>query len=204
MLRQKHYYGLNHLHYLTRSTYRRTRLFDSERFKRQWVQTLDELRSEFGFKIIGYVLMPEHFHLLIWPSTDLNPSQILQKLEDRTALFILKNLKDNASYPWCQKMLSRVKLPSTVHHHAHFRVWQRGGYDMNIWSPRKRQEKLNYMHANPVTRKLVKKPVELGVVQLEILFSGRCFHTLDGPNVASAYMPECGTYAPPATRSSNR
>jgi putative transposase len=158
VLRQKHYYGLNHLHYLTRSTYRRARLFDSERFKHQFVGTLDVLRSELHFKIIGYVLMPEHLHLLIWPSADPNPSEILQKLEDRTAQFILKNLKDNASYPWCGKMLSRVELPPTVHHHAHFRVWQRGGYDLNIWSPRKRQEKLNYMHANPVTRKLVEKP----------------------------------------------
>jgi putative transposase len=155
VLRQKHYYGLNHFHYLTRSTYQRARLFDSERFKRRWVRTLDELRSEFGFKTIGYVLMPEHFHLLIWPSANPNPSEILQKLEDRTALFILKN--DNTSYPWYRKMLSRVKLPPTVHYHAHFRVWQRGGYDLNIWSPKKRQEKLNYMHANPVTRKLVEK-----------------------------------------------
>ena len=88
----------------------------------QFVGTLDVLRSELHFKIIGYVLMPEHFHLLIWPSADPNPSEILQKLEDRTALFILKNLKDNASYPWRRKMLSRVKLPPTVHHHAHFRV----------------------------------------------------------------------------------
>jgi hypothetical protein len=40
--------------------------------------------------------MPEHFQLLIWPSADSNPSEILQKLEDRTTLFILKNLKDDA------------------------------------------------------------------------------------------------------------
>jgi hypothetical protein len=28
-------------------------------------------------------------------------------------------------------------------------------YDMNIWSPKKRDEKLNYMHNNPVKRGLV-------------------------------------------------
>ncbi len=63
MLRQHHFYGGNHLHYLTSSTYRRARLFDSERFKGQFVGTLDDLRTEFDFRIIGYVLMPEHFHL---------------------------------------------------------------------------------------------------------------------------------------------
>src|SRR5208283_4061953 len=88
----EHYYGLNHLHYLTNSTYRRAHLFDSERFKNHWVVTRGELRRELGFKIIGYVLMPEHFHALIWPTAQANPSAIMQKLEDRTALFILKNL----------------------------------------------------------------------------------------------------------------
>jgi REP element-mobilizing transposase RayT len=98
----QHYYGLNHLHCLTNSTYRCARLYDSERFRNQWVVTLGDLRRELGFKIIGYVLMPEHFHALIWPTGQANPSQIMQKLEDRTALFILKNLKENLSYPWCQ------------------------------------------------------------------------------------------------------
>jgi REP element-mobilizing transposase RayT len=116
----QHYYGLNHLHYLTNSTYRRARLYDSERFRNQWVATLGDLRRELGFKIIGYVLMPEHFYALIWPAAQANPSRIMQKLEDRTALFILKNLKENLRYPWCQRMLARVTLPPTVHHHATF------------------------------------------------------------------------------------
>jgi hypothetical protein len=41
---QRHYYGLNHLHFLTASTYRRARLFDAERFRRHLVKTLEELR----------------------------------------------------------------------------------------------------------------------------------------------------------------
>jgi len=79
-------------------------------------------------------------------------------LEDRTALFILKDLRKNLGFPWCQKMLARVTLPATVHHHAHFRLWQRKGYDMNIWTAKKVEEKLNYMHNNPVKRGLVKEP----------------------------------------------
>jgi len=156
----RHYYGLHHLHYLTASTYRRARLFDSERFRHQWVAVLDDLRRELKFQILGYVLMPEHFHVLIWPGPEANPSAIMQKLKDRTALFILKSLREKPGHPWCQKMLAQVTLPATVHHHAHFRVWQRKFYDMNIWSPKKRNEKLNYMHNNPVKRGLVTHPCE--------------------------------------------
>ncbi len=141
--RQRHFYDLNHLHYLTTSTYRRARLFDAERFKPNFITTLGNLRTELGFRIVGYGLMPEPCHLLLWPSKLANPSQIMQQLEERTAKFILKNLRQNLQFPWCQRMLDRVKLPATVHDHAHFRVWQRRFYGMNIWSEKKRLEKLN-------------------------------------------------------------
>jgi putative transposase len=154
----QHDFGLNQLHYATKSTYRRARLYDSECFRNQWVASLGDLRRELGFKIIGYVLMPEHFHALVWPTPEVDPSQIMQKLEDRTAAFILKNLRENLGFPWCRRMLVRVTLPPTVHHHAHFRVWQRKCCDMNIWTAKKVEEKLNYMHNNPVKQGLVKEP----------------------------------------------
>jgi hypothetical protein len=37
-------------------------------------------------------------------------------------------------------------------------VWQRRFYDFNVWSEKKRIEKLRYMHRNPVTRGLVREP----------------------------------------------
>jgi putative transposase len=36
--------------------------------------------------------------------------------------------------------------------------WQRRFYDFNVWSDRKRIEKLRYMHRNPVRRGLVLEP----------------------------------------------
>jgi REP element-mobilizing transposase RayT len=140
--RRQHYNGLNHLHYLTANIYRRARIFDSDRFKLRFIRTLDDLRAELVFRIIGWVLMPEHCHLLIWPSELAHPSQIMQMLAERTANFTLRNLRQNLEFPWCQKMLVRFELPPSVHHHAHYRVWQRGGYDLNVWSEKKRLEKL--------------------------------------------------------------
>jgi REP element-mobilizing transposase RayT len=55
-------------------------------------------------------------------------------------------------------MLKRFELPATVHHHAHHRVWNRRGYDMNVWSEKKRAEKIDYMHNNPVKRGWVTQP----------------------------------------------
>ena len=158
MSRQRHYYGLNHLHYLTASTYRRARVFDSPRFRNRFVKTLHALRALLGFKIFGWVLMPEHFHLLIWPSARAHPSRLIQSLKQRTAIFILRNLRENQEHPWCRKMLERLTLPSTVHLHGPYRLWQRRFYGLNVWSEKKRLEKLTYMHNNPVKRRLVSSP----------------------------------------------
>jgi len=84
--------------------------------------------------------------------------RLMQRLEERVAKFILKNLRQNSEFAWCRRMLDRFRLPPTVHHHAHYRVWQRRFYDFNVWTDRKIREKLDYMHNNPVERRLVEKP----------------------------------------------
>ena len=74
MTRLRRFYDLNHLHFVTTSTYRRARVFDSDRFQRKFITSLADLRVELSFRIIGYVLMPKHCHLLLWPSESANPS----------------------------------------------------------------------------------------------------------------------------------
>lgn len=160
----RRYYGLNDLHFITASTYRRARLFDSKRFRQNFAKTLAALPLRFEFKIFGYVLMPEHFHLLIWPSREADPSKILKSLKGRTAKFILRNLLDNRELPWCRQMLSKSRLPPSVHDESHYRIWQRRFYDINVWTERKRLEKLSYMHGNPVKRGLVVSP-ENGLIR---------------------------------------
>jgi len=160
MPRLVRHYGQNHLHFITTSTYHRARLFDAEAFRNLFVRALDQVRDSLGFHLLGYVLMPEHFHLLIWPAAQADPSVILQSLKVRTAMVILARLRKSPAQPWCVKMLARTALPASVHSPATHRVWQRRFYDMNVWSDAKVQEKLKYMHGNPVKRGLVRSPDE--------------------------------------------
>ena len=55
-------------------------------------------------------------------------------------------------------MLEKIVLPETVHDESTYRVWR--FYDFNVWSESKRLEKLQYMHGNPVKRRLVVNPVD--------------------------------------------
>jgi hypothetical protein len=80
---------------------------------------------------------------------------ILKGLKEQTATRILKTLRENPQYPWCRKMLARLRLPPTVHDESHYRVWVRRFYSFNVYSEKKWLEELNTMHHNPVKRGLV-------------------------------------------------
>ena len=177
MAKQHHFYDGNHLHFITASTYRRTRLFDSPRFRSQFVEALNRLRSELRFQLVGYVLMPEHFHLLIWPNETANPSRIVGGLKQRTAKSIIGNLK-SCGQAWCQQMLRQITLPESVHDESTYRVWQRRFYDFSVWSKRKRLEKLDHAR-QPGEAEVGGDPSRLALVELEVLPSDRSTLTMD-------------------------
>jgi REP element-mobilizing transposase RayT len=52
------------LHFITSSTYRRTKLFDSHRFRCDFAEVLRQFSQERSLLLVGWVLMPEHFQRL--------------------------------------------------------------------------------------------------------------------------------------------
>jgi putative transposase len=158
MPHRKRHYDPGQLQFITASVYRRAPLFLSDRFRRNFVETLAAVRQETKFLLIGWVLMPDHFHLLLKPEPVESTPLILKTLKEETATHILKILREHQQYPWCRKMLARLRLPPTVHDESHYQLWQRRSYPFNVYSEKKRLEKLDYMHNNPVKRGLVSLP----------------------------------------------
>jgi putative transposase len=89
--------------------------------------------------------MPEHFHLLISEPEIGDPSTVMQVLKQRYAQHVLRTKRKNA----VQEALFDAE---PIH------VWQARFYDFNVWTKRKRIEKLRYMHRNSVKRGLVASP----------------------------------------------
>ncbi|MGH9774819.1 MAG: REP-associated tyrosine transposase [Candidatus Acidiferrales bacterium] len=145
----KRYYGKDELHFITCSCYRRLPLLGSARARNTFVEVLRKVRDKRGFALVGYVVMPEHFHLLITEPPVGTPSSVLQVLKQRVSLE-LRRVERNRE-PECGRHLDRSKdiLPQ---------FWHRRFYDLNVWSQKKKTEKLEYMHMNPVKRGLVTSP----------------------------------------------
>jgi putative transposase len=114
------------------------------------VKVLGDVRKRYEFALVGFVVMPEHVHLLIGEPKKGNPSKVIQALK-QSASRRLRSKSRQKSSP------NQLRLRFTVvEQHSH--LWQRRFYDFNVWSPKKKLEKLKYMHSNPVKRGLVKDP----------------------------------------------
>jgi len=147
--RLKRYYGQGHLHFITCSCYHRLPLLRSTHAKNLFTKTLGEVRERFGFALVGYVVMPEHIHLLIGEPKHATPSSVMQVLKQRVSYRLRHKRRAHAA----QLRLRFDRLDDSLP-----RFWQLRFHDFNIWSHKKRVEKLQYMHLNPVKRGLVTHP----------------------------------------------
>jgi putative transposase len=142
----KRYYGAGHLHYITCSCDPGKRCLGTDGHRDLFLKILEEVRNEHRFVVLGNVVMPEHFHLLMSEPQVGTPSTAMQSVKQRFAQRVVpRRRRRNSTQGWLSKS---EPMP----------VWQPRFYDFNVWTEHKRVEKLRYMHRNPVKRGLVQEP----------------------------------------------
>jgi len=143
------YYGAGYLHFITTSCYRRRALLGSPRKRDLFLNVLESVRKRYRFVVVGYVVMPEHVHLLLSEPERGDPSRVMQAIKQGFARRVLRKQRT-------QRDARQESLWSAAHDVDH--IWQRRFYDFVVFTENKRIEKLRYMHRNPVKRGLVLEP----------------------------------------------
>jgi len=142
------WYGGHDLHFLTCSCYHRQPELRTAQRRDLFLRVLEQARLRYRFVVIGYVVMPEHFHLLITEPEVGDPSVVMKVIKERfTKILHRKPTHPNPADEWGTRTGTG-------------RIWQKRFYDFNVSTPEKRIEKLRYMHRNPVKRGLVAAPEE--------------------------------------------
>ena len=140
-------YGAHHLHFITCSCYRRLPFLNSARARDRFLSVLEQTRQRYRFVVVGYVVMPEHVHLLVSEPEVGTPSTVMQVVKQRTARALLPRRKRHD--PRQRELFGEGFRRA---------FWQARFHDFNVWTTKKRIEKLRYMHRNPVKRGLVETP----------------------------------------------
>jgi putative transposase len=148
----KRYYGRGDLHFVTFSCYRRLPLLLTIRARNVFVKALGAIRDRYEFRLVGYVVMPEHVHLLLSEPPKSTPSVVLKVLKHRVARDLRRKKRTGRD--------GELRLAFMTGDAGLLRFWQPRFHDFNVYSRYKLRQKLEYMHENPVKRGLVKNPGE--------------------------------------------
>ena len=156
----KRFQQTRQIHFLTFSCYHRQPKFTNASTCGTFVDALERVRRNYDLCVYGYVVMPEHIHLLV------------NEPERSTLAQAIKSLK--------QGVARRLALRTEDS------FWQARYYDFNVWSEKKFVEKLRYIHRNPVKRGLMVRPEdwrwssfrhyalgEVGMVEIESQWTAR-------------------------------
>ena len=117
------------LHFITFSCHNRSPYLNTPQSRTVCEDSIEKARQKYDFVIHGYVIMPEHVHLLINEPPGAPLATALKAIKVSVS-------KQSAQSPF----------------------WTSRYYNFNVYSERKRIEKLRYIHRNPVKRGLVEKP----------------------------------------------
>ena len=143
------YYSAGYLHFITTSCYQRRPLLGTPQNRDLFLEVLEEVRRRHHFTIVGYVVMPEHVHLLFSEPERGDPSVVMKVLKQSFARRLFRKLRAAADP-------RQSTLWNTALTEGHF--WQRRFYDFVVFTEKERVEKLRCMHRNPVVRGLVIEP----------------------------------------------
>ena len=123
-------------------------------------ESIDFCRKEKGMEVFAYCFMPSHVHLIFRSNND-DPSGLIRDFKGFTARKLIKTIEDNpqeSRKEWLLWMMERVgKKKSNVKQRQ---FWQQHNKPIEIWSDKVIQQKIDYVHNNPVESGFVTDPVD--------------------------------------------
>jgi REP element-mobilizing transposase RayT len=145
------------LHFVTGNFLDRIPIFNQEACCQSFIDTLGNLHDDWPSKLIAYVLMPNHTHLIVNPQ-DGRIREFTGKLKSLSARAIIKNAHGID--------FQRDSEGSS------FQVWQESFKAVPLWSTWMIWQKINYIHANPVKAKLVSSAKDYRWSSFQAFYSG--------------------------------
>ena len=143
-----------HVYYITTVVYNRLRIFARPSFVMPLLDSLNFYRHSYEFKLLGYVIMPDHVHFIIWPSAKKAVEAFLRSFKEFTAKRIIQLAEVEKTPNW----VNAFRQAGAETRRSKNKVWQDSYWDENVFTGDFLKQKLQYMHNNPVRAGLVSQP----------------------------------------------
>ena len=134
----RRYYVPNAIVFITQVVARRQPIFQSEQHLNLLLATIREAKERYPFRMLAYVFLPDHFHLLIRPAAPVTHTQIMHSIKPNFTKAYKQSIGINGSMIF----------------------WQKRYWDHVIRDERDFTTRMDYIHMNPVRHGLVRRPEE--------------------------------------------
>jgi len=131
------------LHFVTGNVVNRRAIFTQPQCSQEFFAVCAELRESSPFKLIAYVLMPDHFHLIVNPQ-DGDIRQLIGRLKSCSARRVIQVAGPDLF------LRATPDADGSIH-----QLWQESFKSLPLWSQWMIWQKINYIHANPVKARQV-------------------------------------------------
>ena len=124
------------------------------------IESLDFCRKNKGMEIYGYCIMPSHIHL-IFRSAEADPSGLIRDFKGFTSRKMLKTIEENTQESrkeWLLWMFEKAGKKNSNVKNRQF--WQQNNKPIELWSLKVFEQKLSYIHNNPVVSGFVTNPID--------------------------------------------
>lgn len=124
------------------------------------IESLDYCRKNKGMEIYGYCIMPSHIHL-IFRSAEADPSGLIRDFKGFTSRKMLKTIEENIQESRKELLLWMFEKAGKKNSNVKNRqFWQQNNKPIELWSLKVFEQKLNYIHNNPVISGFVINPID--------------------------------------------
>lgn len=135
-----------HIYYITTVIYKFLPVLTTPSFVLPVLDSLNFYKFKHQVKLLGYVIMPDHLHLLIWPYGESSISDFMRDFKKFTASRIVRQ----AEVEKRQDLLAAFVQAGQETGRSEHKVWQDSFWDKIIYTEKFLRQKLNYMHRNPI------------------------------------------------------
>ena len=150
MSRKYKFYNKEGLYFVSFATVYWVDVFVRDEYFQSVIDSLDYCRKSKGLEIYCWCIMPSHIHL-IFRAGDGNPSEVLGRFKEFTSKQIMQQIEGNiqeSRKDWMLWMFDRAGAKSSNVKYRQF--WQHHNKPIELWSVEVIDQKVGYIHMNPV------------------------------------------------------
>ncbi len=136
----------SHLYFITTTTANRVHIFQRDIVKRLIVDGLYFVSLMNKVSLYAFVIMPNHIHVIIQCPSDCPPKDWTRALKTSVAQLIIRQYQVENNQTALEALADMVTRPDR----QKYKVWEDGYLPKNIVAPAFLEQKLTYLHNNPI------------------------------------------------------